>query len=80
MRKVALVFAMLGLLGTLPVFAPYAEAKTVKNQKVAHHHDKLKKKTKRKVYKRPKHAHHVNKPKEGELLKLEGMVKDLNEQ
>jgi hypothetical protein len=27
-----------------------------------------------------RYSHHINKPQEGELLKLEGMVKDLNEQ
>ncbi len=32
------------------------------------------------VYKRPRYAKNINKPQEGELLKLEGMIKDLNEQ
>jgi hypothetical protein len=27
-----------------------------------------------------RYSHNINKPKEGDLLKLEGMVKDLNEQ
>jgi hypothetical protein len=27
-----------------------------------------------------RYSHHINKPQEGDLLKLEGMVKDLNEQ
>ncbi|MEJ7620592.1 MAG: hypothetical protein WKI46_07235 [Aquificaceae bacterium] len=36
--------------------------------------------TKKVVYKRPRYASNVNQPKEGELLKLEGMIKDLNEQ
>jgi uncharacterized membrane protein len=27
-----------------------------------------------------RYSHNINKPQEGELLKLEGMVKDLNEQ
>ncbi|WPM31750.1 hypothetical protein IAE16_07960 [Hydrogenobacter sp. T-2] len=30
--------------------------------------------------KEPRYAKNINKPQEGELLKLEGMVKDLNEQ
>jgi len=32
------------------------------------------------VYKRPRYAKNINKPQEGELLKLEGMIKDINEQ
>jgi hypothetical protein len=30
--------------------------------------------------KKVRYSHHINKPQEGDLLKLEGMVKDLNEQ
>lgn len=39
-----------------------------------------KSKNKKVVYKRPRYVSNVNQPKEGELLKLEGMVKDINEQ
>jgi len=38
-----------------------------------------KKYAKKKVLK-VRYSHHINKPQEGNLLKLEGMVKDLNEQ
>ncbi|MEJ5339232.1 MAG: hypothetical protein WHS43_06220 [Aquificaceae bacterium] len=43
---------------------------------------KAKKKGKRTTasYKRPRYASNVNQPQEGDMLKLEGMVKDLNEQ
>ncbi len=41
---------------------------------------KGKSKNKKVVYKRPRYAKNINKPQEGELLKLEGMVKDINEQ
>ncbi len=41
---------------------------------------KGKSKNKKVVYKRPRYAKNINKPQEGELLKLEGMIKDLNEQ
>jgi len=46
-----------------------------KNQPKKHY--KAKKKAKRVVVKPPRK---VNDPREGELLKLEGMIKDLNEQ
>ncbi|MCS7307748.1 MAG: hypothetical protein NZ526_04255 [Aquificaceae bacterium] len=42
---------------------------------------KAKKKGKTKIsYKRPRYATNINQPQEGQLLKLEGMVKDLNAQ
>ncbi len=41
---------------------------------------KGKSKNKKVVYKRPRYAKNINKPQEGELLKLEGMIKDINEQ
>ena len=58
-----------------------AVKKNTQNKKVS------KKKANRNVSKKsrtaqrkPRYASNVNQPKEGELLKLEGMVKDINEQ
>ncbi|MFN3976630.1 MAG: hypothetical protein ACK4LT_06170 [Aquificaceae bacterium] len=79
MRKIALLGLMAGLLGlSLPSEISFAKSHT-KKQVV--HVKKAKKKAKKKVvYKRPRYATNINKPQEGDLLKLEGMVKDLNEQ
>jgi hypothetical protein len=80
MRKIAFLLGALGLLGFLALEPSYAgqkkEVKTVNAKKV-----KSKKvKSKKTSYKRPRYAHHINQPQEGDLLKLEGMAKDLNEQ
>lgn len=93
MRKTALIFVLLSLFVSAPLFASYAEARTVKKQTTAsvktakkQHGVKTKKakvsnkRSKKVVYKRPRYANNVNKPQEGEVLKLEGMVKDINEQ
>lgn len=90
MKKVALlVFVLLSALSlSVPTDLAFGgtkvrkqvvqgKAKYVKNKKVV---AKVKrKKVKNVVYKKPRYARNVNKPIEGELLKLEGMVKDLNE-
>ncbi|MFN4320221.1 MAG: hypothetical protein ACK4FY_07140 [Aquificaceae bacterium] len=79
MRKIALLGLMAGLLGlSLPSEISFAKSHTKKQVVYV---KKAKKKAKKKfVYKRPRYATNINKPQEGDLLKLEGMVKDLNEQ
>jgi hypothetical protein len=81
MKKMALLGLMIGLLGfSLPSEISFAKSHSKKH--VVHvKGKKAKKKAKKKVtYKRPRYATNINKPKEGDILKLEGMVKDLNEQ
>ena len=81
MKKMALLGLMIGLLGfSLPSEISFAKRHSKKH--VVHVKDKkAKKKVKKKVaYKRPRYATNINKPQEGDILKLEGMVKDLNEQ
>jgi len=53
------------------------KAYTYKSKKYHKKHYKAKKKAEKAVVKPPRK---VNDPREGELLKLEGMIKDLNEQ
>ncbi|MCS6998284.1 MAG: hypothetical protein N2648_04695 [Aquificaceae bacterium] len=86
MKRIALLAAIVGSLSlSVPLDLSFAGTK-VKKQVVQ---GKAKKKVKSKVskakntkttYKRPRYAKNINQPQEGELLKLEGMVKDLNEQ
>jgi len=52
------------------------QKKKVKVQSSRHAKKKYAKKNVLKV----RYSHNINKPQEGDLLKLEGMVKDLNEQ
>jgi hypothetical protein len=52
------------------------QKKKVKVKSLRHAKKKYAKKKVLKV----RYSHHINKPQEGELLKLEGMIKDLNEQ
>jgi len=51
-------------------------------QEKTHKHKVSKKSKKKKLAKRQKvrTAQNINKPKEGEILKIEAMVKDINEQ
>lgn len=81
MKKIALLGLVIGLLSlSVPLEVSFAQAYH-KKQVVQGKAKKAKKKVKRKLtYKRPRYATNINKPQEGELLKLEGMVKDLNEQ
>ncbi|RMH79960.1 MAG: hypothetical protein D6674_05930 [Acidobacteria bacterium] len=71
--------AVFPLVSTVPVEAKQKNTsqKSYKSVKV-----KAKKKTlkAKKVQVKPRYARNINKPHEGELLKLEGMVKDINEQ
>ncbi len=63
--------------------AKHVVSSSKKKAQVASTSSKKVKKTstrKKVVYKRPRYASNVNKPQEGDSLKLEGMVKDLNEQ
>ncbi len=81
MRVFIILSLIMGLIGlSLPIDGSFAQSH--RKDKVVHvKNKKVKKKVKKKVaYKKPRYATHINKPQEGELLKLEGMVKDLNEQ
>ncbi|ADC89188.1 hypothetical protein Thal_0554 [Thermocrinis albus DSM 14484] len=77
------------LVATLGLFSASVDsyAKAHRHKVVKHHHHKVKvsykykyKKKHKKFVKRVRYSHNINKPQEGELLKLEGMVKDINEQ
>ncbi|NAZ23850.1 MAG: hypothetical protein GU346_05280 [Thermocrinis sp.] len=64
------------------VYVKSSKKKAVKQKKkvkVKSSHHTKKKYAKKNVLK-VRYSHHINKPQEGDLLKLEGMVKDLNEQ
>lgn len=76
MRKILslLFFAVLGFFFLQPAFElSHAKQRAKKTHAVKH----TKKKRAKVVI---KSSRNINAPKEGELLKLEGMVKDLNEQ
>ena len=80
MKKIALLSLLLGLFSLYIPTEAYAgyhkKSKTTKIVKV-----KVKKKTYKKVKAnkvkklKPRHAKNINNPQEGELLKLEGMIK-----
>lgn len=91
MKKVFLLAALLGFLSlSVPVDLSFAgpqvkrqavQGKAKKSQKASHYKAKKSRALKQKaIYKKPRYARNINKPQEGELLKLEGMVRDLNEQ
>jgi hypothetical protein len=76
MRYLAIVFALfLGITLLEPIYQQ-AYAKT--HHKKTHLHKKKAEKGKKKMVIKP--SRNINSPREGELLKLEGMVKDINEQ
>lgn len=88
-RALAFLVALFSVLSlSVPTDLSFASTKAKKQvvqgkAKTKAQHKKVKKtalkRTKKVVYKRPRYARNVNKPVEGEILKLEGMVKDLNE-
>ncbi|MDW8066591.1 MAG: hypothetical protein RMI50_02820 [Aquificaceae bacterium] len=92
MRKFMLLLGAVSLLSlSVPVDLSFAISSTkkqavqgkAKQSKKAYTKKKKYKyaKAKKKVaYKKPRYASNINQPSEGELLKLEGMIKDLNEQ
>lgn len=95
MRKLIFVFLSLFIFSTItlpePSFAATQQKKaSVKssNNRTAVNSSKNKasvKSSKKKAVKqnnrtKVRYSHNINKPQEGDLLKLEGMVKDLNEQ
>ena len=92
MRKFMLLLGAVSLLSlSVPVDLSFATSSTkkqavqgkAKQSKKAYTKKKKYKyaKAKKKVaYKKPRYAGNINRPIEGELLKLEGMIKGLNEQ
>ncbi|SNZ14730.1 hypothetical protein [Hydrogenobacter hydrogenophilus] len=76
MRYLAVIFTLfLGITLLEPI---YQQAYANNHHKKTHLHKKKAKKGKKKVAIKP--SRNINSPQEGELLKLEGMVKDINEQ
>jgi hypothetical protein len=91
MRKLIFVFLSLFIFSTItlpePSLASTQQKKTtVKSSVVKSSKNRANVKlSNKKVVKqnnrvKVRYSHNINKPQEGELLKLEGMVKDLNEQ
>ncbi len=80
MRKILSLsfFAVLGFFFLQPAFELSHAKQRAKKTHVVKHTKKILKKKRAKVV--IKGSHNINAPKEGDLLKLEGMVKDLNEQ
>uniref|UniRef100_A0A7C5X2A2 DUF5666 domain-containing protein n=1 Tax=Thermocrinis ruber TaxID=75906 RepID=A0A7C5X2A2_9AQUI len=79
MRKLIFVFLSLFIFSTITLPEPSLAATHHKQKKVYVKSSK-KKAGKQKRKAKVRYSHHINKPQEGDLLKLEGMVKDLNEQ
>jgi len=95
MKKLIFVFLSLFIFSTITLPEPSLAAtqqktasvksskkkavKQKKKAKVKSSHHAKKKYAKKNVLK-VRYSHNINKPQEGNLLKLEGMVKDLNEQ
>jgi hypothetical protein len=77
MRKLIFVFLSLFIFSTITLPEPSLAGT---HQKKASVKSSKKKSGKQKKKAKVRYSHHINKPQEGDLLKLEGMVKDLNEQ
>jgi hypothetical protein len=77
MRKLIFVFLSLFIFSAITLPEPSLAAT---HQKKASVKSSKKKAVKQKKKAKVRYSHHINKPQEGDLLKLEGMVKDLNEQ
>jgi hypothetical protein len=77
MRKLIFVFLSLFIFSTITLPEPSLAAT---QQKKASVKSSKKKAVKQNNRTKVRYSHHINKPQEGDLLKLEGMVKDLNEQ
>jgi hypothetical protein len=95
MKKLIFVFLSLFIFSTITLPEPSLAATHQKKASVKSSKKKTFKQKKKAKVKSSRHAkkryakknvlkvrysHHINKPQEGDLLKLEGMVKDLNEQ
>jgi hypothetical protein len=77
MRKLIFVFLSLFIFSTITLPEPSLAGTQQKKTTVK----SLKKKAgKQNNRTKVRYSHNINKPQEGNLLKLEGMVKDLNEQ
>jgi len=76
MRKLIFVFLSLFIFSTITLPEPSLAATQQKKATVKSSKKAVTQKKKAKV----RYSHNINKPQEGDLLKLEGMVKDLNEQ
>jgi hypothetical protein len=77
MKKLIFVFLSLFIFSTITLPEPSLAGT---HQKKASVKSSKKKAGKQKKKVKVRYSHHINKPQEGDLLKLEGMVKDLNEQ
>jgi hypothetical protein len=77
MKKLIFVFLSLFIFSTITLPEPSLAGT---QQKKASVKSSKKKTFKQKKKAKVRYSHHINKPQEGDLLKLEGMVKDLNEQ
>jgi hypothetical protein len=95
MRKLIFIFLSLFIFSTITLPEPSFAATQQKKASVKSSKKKVVKQKKKVKVKASRHAkkkyakknvlkvrysHNINKPQEGDLLKLEGMVKDLNEQ
>jgi hypothetical protein len=93
MRKLIFVFLSLFIFSTITLPEPSLAATQQKKASVKSSNNraavkssnnkasvKSSKKKAVKQNKKVRYSHNINKPQEGDLLKLEGMVKDLNEQ
>ncbi|MDT7910833.1 MAG: hypothetical protein RQ827_01700 [Thermocrinis sp.] len=95
MKKLIFVFLSLFIFSTITLPEPSLAATQQKTASVKSSKKKAVKQKKKVKVKSSRHAkkkyakknvlkvrysHNINKPQEGDLLKLEGMVKDLNEQ
>ena len=77
MKKLIFVFLSLFIFSIITLPEPSWGAT---QQKKAFVKSSKKKVVKQKKRTKVRYSHNINKPQEGDLLKLEGMVKDLNEQ
>jgi hypothetical protein len=90
MRKLIFVFLSLFIFSTITLpehslAATHQKKASVKSSVKSLKNKASVKSSKKKAVKqnnrtKVRYSHHINKPQEGDLLKLEGMVKDLNEQ
>ena len=86
MRKLIFVFLSLFIFSTITLPEPSLAATQQKKVSVKSSNNRTAvKSSKNKAVRqnnrtKVRYSHNINKPQEGDLLKLEGMVKDLNEQ
>jgi len=86
MRKLIFVFLSLFIFSTITLPEPsFATTQQKKASVKSSNNRTAVKSSKNKAVKqnnrtKVRYSHNINKPQEGDLLKLEGMVKDLNEQ